>query len=126
MTVVPISLDSEFAKWQLLKRFVGTGLRHPRDLRNRQPPPRLVISKYLDRNQAAIQKCRRFGTPFFWLKDVYSIGVKSVLSRYAIGDLIASRYALAGSKVARQSDGIIAIGTNFATLRSIGDPDAMS
>ena len=69
--------------------------------------------------QAAIQKmCRRSGMPFlFLLEDVYSIGVKSVLSKMPpIGDLIAARYALLERKVVRQSDGIVAISGDFRDL----------
>jgi colanic acid biosynthesis glycosyl transferase WcaI len=121
VTVVPIKLDSEFARWQLLKRFlqeraysarvtsVIAGLR-----------PDLVISGNTPIEiQAAIQKmCRRSGTPFLlWLEDVYSIGIKSVLSKMpVIGDLIAARYALLERKVVRQSDGIVAIAEDFRDL----------
>jgi putative colanic acid biosynthesis glycosyltransferase WcaI len=121
VTVVPISLDSEFAKWQLLKRFLqerAYGTRVASVIASLRPD--LVISGNTPIEiQAAIQKmCRRSGTPFlFLLEDVYSIGVKSVLSKMPlIGDLIASRYALVERKVARQSDGIIAIADEFRDL----------
>jgi glycosyltransferase involved in cell wall biosynthesis len=53
----------------------------------------------------------------FWLEDVYSIGIKSVLSKMPlIGDLIAARYALIERKVARQSNGIVSISDDFHTL----------
>jgi glycosyltransferase involved in cell wall biosynthesis len=121
VTVVPIDLDSEFAKWQLLKRFLQERAYAARvssiiaSLR-----PDLVISGNTPVEvQAAIQKmCHHSGTPFlFWLEDVYSIGVKSVLSKMPlIGDLIAARYALLERKVARQSDGIVAIADDFRDL----------
>src|SRR5262249_20738161 len=69
--------------------------------------------------QAAIQEtCRRCGTPFlFWLDDIYSIGVKSVLSKMPlVGNLIAARYALIERKVARQSDGIVTFSDEFRDL----------
>jgi colanic acid biosynthesis glycosyl transferase WcaI len=121
VTVIPIKLDSEFAKWQLPKRFLQERAYGTRvssviaDLR-----PDLVISGNTPIEiQATIQKmCRRSGTPFlYWLEDVYSIGVKSVLSKMPlIGALIAARYALVERKVARQSDGIIAISDDFRDL----------
>jgi colanic acid biosynthesis glycosyl transferase WcaI len=121
VTVIPIALDSEFAKWQLLKRFLqerAYGARVSSVLASLRPD--LVISGNTPIEiQAAIQKmCRRSGTPFlFWLEDVYSIGVKSVLSKMPlIGDLIAARYALLERKVARQSDGIVAISDDFRDL----------
>jgi glycosyltransferase involved in cell wall biosynthesis len=121
VTVVPIELGSEFAKWQLLKRFLQErvyGTRVASVIAKLRPD--LVISGNTPIEiQAAIQKmCRRSGTPFlFWLEDVYSIGVKSVLSKMPlIGDLIASRYALLERKVARQSDGIVAISDDFRDL----------
>ncbi len=121
VTVVPIALDSEFAKWQLLKRFLqerAYGARVSSVLASLRPD--LVISGNTPIEiQAAIQKmCRRSGTPFlFWLEDVYSIGVKSVLSKMpVIGDLIAARYALLERKVARQSEGIVAISDDFRDL----------
>jgi colanic acid biosynthesis glycosyl transferase WcaI len=121
VTVVPIELDSEFAKWQLLKRFLqerAYGARVASEIASLRPD--LVISGNTPIEiQAAIQKmCRHSETPFlFWLEDVYSIGVKSVLSKMPlIGDLIAARYALLERKVARQSDGIVAIADDFRDL----------
>jgi colanic acid biosynthesis glycosyl transferase WcaI len=121
VTVVPIELGSEFAKWQLLKRFLqerSYGAHAASVIASLRPD--LVISGNTPIEiQAAIQKrCRRSGTPFlFWLEDVYSIGVKSVLSKAPlIGDLIAARYALIERKVARQSDGVVAISDDFRDL----------
>jgi len=121
VAVVPIDLDSEFAKWQLLKRFLqerAYGARVASVIASLRPD--LVISGNTPIEiQAAIQKmCRHSGTPFlFWLEDVYSIGVKSVLSKMPlIGALIAARYAQLERKVARQSDGIVAIADDFRDL----------
>jgi glycosyltransferase involved in cell wall biosynthesis len=121
VTVVPIELASEFAKWQLVKRFLqerAYGARVSSVIASLRPD--LVISGNTPIEiQAAIQKmCRSSGTPFLlWLEDVYSIGVKSVLSKMSvIGDLIAARYALIERKVARQSDGIVAIAEDFRDL----------
>jgi glycosyltransferase involved in cell wall biosynthesis len=121
VTVVPIGLDSEFAKWRLLKRFLqerAYGARVASVIASLRPD--LVISGNTPIEiQAAIQKmCRHSGTPFlFWFEDVYSIGVKSVLSKMPlIGDLIAARYSLLERKVARQSDGIVAIADDFRDL----------
>lgn len=121
VTVVPIELGSEFAKWRLLKRFLqerSYGARAASVIASLRPD--LVISGNTPIEiQAAIQKvCRRTGTPFlFWLEDVYSIGVKSVLSKAPlIGDLIAARYALIERRVARKSDGIVAISDDFRDL----------
>ena len=121
VSIVPIYLDSEFAKWQLLKRFLQErtyGTRVASVIASLRPD--LVISGNTPIEiQAAIQKmCRRSGMPFlFLLEDVYSIGVKSVLSKMPpIGDLIAARYALLERKVVRQSDGIVAISGDFRDL----------
>jgi glycosyltransferase involved in cell wall biosynthesis len=121
VTVIPIKLDSEFAKWQLFKRFLqerAYGGRVSSVIASLCPD--LVISGNTPIEiQAAIQKmCRRSETPFlFWLEDAYSIGVKSVLSNIPlIGALIAARYARLERKVARQSDGIVAIADDFRDL----------
>ena len=121
VTVIPIQLASEFAKWHLPKRFLqewAYGARVSSVIASLRPD--LVISGNTPIEiQAAIQKmCRRSGTPFlFWLEDVYSIGVKSVLSKMPLlGALIAARYALLERKVARQSDGIVAISDDFRDL----------
>jgi colanic acid biosynthesis glycosyl transferase WcaI len=133
VTVVPIELGSEFAKWRLIKRFLqerSYGARAASAIAGLRPD--LVISGNTPIEiQAAIQKvCWRFGTPFFfWLEDVYSIGVKSVLSKAPlIGALIAARYALLERKVARQSDGVVAIADDFRDL-AVGwgvDPDRIT
>jgi colanic acid biosynthesis glycosyl transferase WcaI len=133
VTVVPIELGSEFAKWQLLKRFLqerAYGARVSSVIGSLGPD--LVISGNTPIEiQAAIQKmCRRSRTPFlFWLEDVYSIGVKSVLSKMPlIGALIAARYTLLERNVARQSDGIVAISDDFRDLAVDwgADPDRIA
>jgi colanic acid biosynthesis glycosyl transferase WcaI len=119
--VVPVELGAEFAKWKLVKRFLQErvyGARVSSVIARRRPD--LVISGNSPiAIQAAIQKtCRASGTPFlFWLEDVYSIGVKSVLSKVpVIGASIAAGYALLERRVARQSNGIIAISEDFRDL----------
>ncbi len=121
VTVVPIELGSEFAKWQLVKRFMQErtyGARVASVIAKLRPD--LVISGNTPIEiQATIQKvCRRSGTPFlFWLEDVYSIGVKSVLSKMPLfGDAIAARYALLERNVLRRCDGIVAISDDFRDL----------
>ena len=121
VTVTPVELDAEFAKWQLFKRFLQErvyGARVSSVIAGRHPD--LVISGNTPiAIQAAIQHtCRRSGTPFlFWLEDVYSIGVKSVLSKApVIGASIAAGYALLERRVARQSNGIVAISDDFRDL----------
>ena len=98
----------------------GTDLRRPRVVRNRQPPPRSGdFGKHPYRNPGRdTEDVSAFRNAVsFWLEDVYSIGVKSVLSKMPlIGDLIAARYALLERKVARQSDGIVAISDDFRDL----------
>jgi colanic acid biosynthesis glycosyl transferase WcaI len=119
--VVPVELGAEFAKWQLVKRFSQErvyGARVSSVIASRRPD--LVISGNSPiAIQAAIQKtCRASGTPFlFWLEDVYSIGVKSVLSKVpVIGTSIAAGYALLERRVARHSNGIIAISEDFRDI----------
>jgi glycosyltransferase involved in cell wall biosynthesis len=119
--VVPVDLGAEFAKWQLVKRFWQErvyGARVSSVIAGRRPD--LVISGNSPiAIQAAIQKtCRGSGTPFlFWLEDVYSIGIKSVLSKVpVIGASIAAGYALLERRVVRQSNGIVAISEDFRDL----------
>jgi colanic acid biosynthesis glycosyl transferase WcaI len=121
VTVIPVELDAEFAKWQLFKRFLQErvyGARVSSAIASRRPD--LVISGNTPiAIQAAIQRtCRGSGTPFlFWLEDVYSIGVKSVLSKApVIGASIAAGYAWLERRVARQSNGIVAISEDFRDL----------
>jgi colanic acid biosynthesis glycosyl transferase WcaI len=121
VSVIPIGLGSEFAKWHLLKRFLQErtyGVRVAAAIASLQPD--LVMSGNTPIEiQAAIQKsCLRNGTPFLLcLEDIYSIGVKSVLSKVPlIGDMIAFRYDRLERQVARQSDGIVAIADDFREL----------
>jgi glycosyltransferase involved in cell wall biosynthesis len=121
LTVVPVELNAEFAKWRLFKRFFQErvyGARVSSVIASRRPD--LVISGNSPiAIQAAIQKtCRGSGTPFlFWLEDVYSIGIKSVLSKVpVIGASVAAGYALLERRVARQSNGIVAISEDFRDL----------
>jgi colanic acid biosynthesis glycosyl transferase WcaI len=121
VTVLPIGLGSQFAKWRLVKRFVqekAYGARVASAMARLHPD--LIISGNTPIEiQAAIQKmCQRSKTPFlFWLQDVYSIGVKSVVSKLPIvGSLIAARYGCLERGVVRRSDGIVAISDDFYDL----------
>jgi glycosyltransferase involved in cell wall biosynthesis len=121
VTVIPVELDAEFAKWQLFKRFLQERVYATRVssvIASRRPD--LVISGNTPiAIQAAIQRtCRGSGAPFlFWLEDVYSIGVKAVLSKApVIGAPIAAGYASLERRVARQSNGIVAISEDFRDL----------
>jgi colanic acid biosynthesis glycosyl transferase WcaI len=121
VSVIPIGLGAEFAKWHLLKRFVQErtyGARVAATIGHLQPD--LVLSGNTPIEiQAAIQKsCRRNNAPFlFCLEDIYSIGVKTVLSKISlIGDMIALRYTRLEHEVARRSDGIVAISDDFRDL----------
>jgi colanic acid biosynthesis glycosyl transferase WcaI len=121
VTVLPIGLGSQFAKWRLIKRFVqerAYGAQVASAMANLHPD--LIISGNTPVEiQAAIQKmCHRSGTPFlFWLQDVYSLGVKSVVAKLPIlGHLIAARYRLLERRVMRHSDGVVAISDDFHEL----------
>jgi colanic acid biosynthesis glycosyl transferase WcaI len=121
VTVMPIGLDSQFAKWQLFKRFAqerAYGARAASVMAGVHSD--VIISGNTPiESQAAIQKmCQRTATPFlFWLQDIYSIGVKSVLAELpVIGQLVAARYASLERRVARSSDGIVAISDDFRDI----------
>jgi glycosyltransferase involved in cell wall biosynthesis len=128
VTVLRVELDGGYTKRNLLKRFfqeraygtkagaVVAGFR-----------PDLVISGNTPIEvQAVIQKiCRRLGTPFLlWMQDIYSIGVKSVLSKApVIGVLVAARYAILERDVARLSDRVVVICEEFRSLLADWDID---
>ncbi len=119
--VVPVELDSEFAKRNLLKRFAQERAYATRvaSVVARFRPDLIISGNTPIEIQATIQKmCRRSGTPFvFWLQDIYSIGIKSVVSKMpVIGNFIAARYDLLERKVARRSDGIVAISDDFRDI----------
>jgi colanic acid biosynthesis glycosyl transferase WcaI len=121
VSVIPIGLGSQFSKWHLLKRFVQErtyGARVAATIGDLQPD--LVLSGNTPIEiQAAIQKsCQRNNALFlFCLEDIYSIGVKTVLSKMPlIGDTIALRYTRLEHQVARRSDGIVAISDDFRDL----------
>jgi colanic acid biosynthesis glycosyl transferase WcaI len=121
VTVLAVELGSQFAKWRLFKRFVqerAYGARVASALASLHPD--LIVSGNTPIEiQAAIQKvCQRSETPFlFWLQDIYSIGVKSVVSKFPIiGHLIAARYGLLERRVVRRSDGVVAISDDFCDL----------
>lgn len=121
VTVLPIELDSQFAKWQLFKRFVQERAYGSRvaSAMARLHPDLIISGNTPIEVQAAIQRmCLRSETPFlFWLQDVYSIGVKSVLAKMpVIGQLAAARYGSLERRVARGSDGIVAISDDFRGL----------
>jgi glycosyltransferase involved in cell wall biosynthesis len=121
ITVLPIELGSQFAKWQLVKRFVQE---RTYGTRVASAMARLHADLIVSGNtpieiQAAIQKmCECCETPFvLWLQDIYSIGVKSVVSKFPIiGRLIAARYGFLERRVVRRSDGIVAISDDFYDL----------
>ena len=96
--VVPVELNSEFAKRNLLKRFAQRAYAtRVASVVARFRPDLIISGNTPIEIQATIQKmCRRSGTPFvFWLQDIYSIGIKSVVSKMpVIGNFIAARYDL--------------------------------
>jgi glycosyltransferase involved in cell wall biosynthesis len=121
VTVFPIELGSQFAKWRLVKRFGQErtyGARVASALAGLRPD--LIVSGNTPIEiQAMIQKvCQRSETPFvFWLQDIYSIGVKSVVSKFpVIGQLIAARYGLLERRVVRRSNCVVAISNDFYHL----------
>jgi len=121
VTVLPIDLDARFAKRQLVRRFIqerAYGAQVASAMARLRPD--LIISGNTPIEiQAAIQKmCERSKTPFlFWLQDIYSLGVKSVLAKIPIvGHLIAARYDFLERRVARRSDGVVAISDDFRDL----------
>jgi glycosyltransferase involved in cell wall biosynthesis len=121
VNVITVNLDSQFAKWQLVKRFVQERAYGARvaSVMARLRPDLIVSGNTPIEIQAAIQKmCEHSETPFlFWVQDVYSIGVKSVLAKMpVIGQLVAARYGFLERRVARASDGIVAISDDFRDL----------
>lgn len=121
VNVITINLDSQFAKWQLARRFVQERAYGARvaSVLARLRPDLIVSGNTPIEIQAAIQKmCQRSETPFlFWMQDIYSIGVKSVLATMpVIGQLVAARYGSLERRVARGSDGILAISDDFRDL----------
>lgn len=133
VTVVPVALGAELRKRNFLWRVVQervygasaasliAGLR-----------PDLVISGDTTiEAQARIQtKCRRAAIPFvLWLTDIYSVGVKSVLSRVpVIGPVAALRYNRLERRVVQASDAIVAIADDFYDILTGwgADPDRLS
>ena len=121
VTVLPIELDSQFAKWQLVRRFTqerAYGAQVASTMA-RLCPDLIISGNTPIEIQAAIQKmCERSKIPFlFWLQDIYSLGIKSVLAKIPIvGQLIAARYYFLERRVARRSDGIVAISDDFRDL----------
>jgi colanic acid biosynthesis glycosyl transferase WcaI len=121
VNVITINLDSQFAKWQLVRRFVQERAYGARvaSVLARLRPDLIVSGNTPIEIQAAIQKmCQRSETPFlFWLQDIYSIGIKSVLAtKPVIGQLVAARYSSLERRVARRSDCILAISDDFRDL----------
>ena len=121
VTVLGVELDAEYTKRNLLKRFLqerAYGAKAAAAMARFRPD--LIISGNTPIEvQAVIQKiCQRSNTPFLlWVHDVYSIGIKSVLSKAPVlGDLIARRYALLERGVARRSDGVVVISNEFYNL----------
>ncbi len=121
VTVIPVELAEEFAKRNLPKRFMQERAYGARvaSVMARLRPDLILSGNTPIETQAVIQKmCRRSRTSFIlWLQDIYSIGIRSVVSRVPIiGDLIAARYALIERSVARASAGVVAISDDFRDL----------
>jgi glycosyltransferase involved in cell wall biosynthesis len=118
VAVYPVGLNSQFAKRNLAKRFVQerTYGAQVATIMARLQPDLIISGNTPIEIQAAIQKmCQRCGMPFlFWLQDVYSIGIKSVVSKLPVlGHLIAARYDFLERTVIRRSDAIVAISDDF-------------
>src|SRR5215468_2068249 len=121
VTVLEVALDGGYTKRNLVKRFLqerAYGAKAAAVMTSFRPD--LIISGNTPIEvQAAIQRpSRRSGVPFLlWMHDVYSIGIKSVLSKApVIGDLVATRYAVLERGVARHSDGVVVISDEFRNV----------
>jgi glycosyltransferase involved in cell wall biosynthesis len=116
--VVPVGLGAEFSKRNLARRLLqerAYGAQAGSLLAGMHPD--LVISgdTPIEVQAAILSACRRASLPFvLWLTDIYSIGIKSVLSRLPIvGSVAALRYAHLERWVVRASDAIVAIADDF-------------
>jgi colanic acid biosynthesis glycosyl transferase WcaI len=121
VTVLRVELDAGYTKRNLFKRFLQerTYGAKAAAMMARFRPDVIISGNTPIEVQAVIQKkCRSSGTPFLlWMHDVYSIGVKSVLSKApVIGDLVAARYAVLERGVLRRSDGVVVISEDFRNL----------
>jgi colanic acid biosynthesis glycosyl transferase WcaI len=121
VTVFPVELDSEFAKRNFAKRFLQERAYGAKvaALMTCLCPDLIVSGDTPIETQAAILKmCRRSSTPFLlWMQDIYSIGIKAVISKVPIiGPLVAARYISLERRVARNSDAIVVISEDFRDL----------
>jgi glycosyltransferase involved in cell wall biosynthesis len=133
VTVLEVEINGGYTKRDLLRRFFqerAYGAKAAAEMARFRPD--LIISGNTPIEvQGVIQKiCRRSGMPFLlWMHDVYSIGIKSVLSKVpVVGDLVATRYGLLERGVARHSDRIVAISGEFRNLLAAWgvDPDRVT
>ena len=119
-----LRFDRPFEKYNLLKRRLHEA-RYGRMAAARiaafRPDILVASNTPIDAQNIIHARCRRLGIPVvFWLQDIYSIAMRSILRRKAIpfAGLIAGWYQRAESRLLRESAAVVSISPDFAPILS--------
>ena len=117
-----LRFERPFAKYNLVRRRFDE-LRYGRlaaDRIARIRPDILVASNTpIDAQNVIHRRCRSLGIPIvFWLQDIYSIAMRSLLRRKSIpfSTLIADWYERAERRLLRESGAVVAISPDFQPI----------
>jgi colanic acid biosynthesis glycosyl transferase WcaI len=123
-----LKFDRPFEKYNLVKRRLDEarygGMAAERIAAFR--PDVLVASNTpIDAQNIIHSRCRKLGIPIvFWLQDVYSIAMRSILRRKAIpgapliAACVAAWYERAEQRLLRESDAVVSISSDFENILS--------
>jgi len=123
-SVEGLRFDRPFEKYNLVKRRLHEtryGRLAARRIVEFRPDILLASNTPIDAQRVIHASCRSLRIPIvFWLQDIYSIAIRSILRRKSIpfSGLIASWYERAERRLLRESDAVVSISSDFEPILS--------
>ena len=123
-----LEFDCPFEKYNLVKRRLHEA-RYGRLAADRiaafRPDALVASNTPIDAQNIIHARCRRLGIPIvFWLQDIYSMAIRSILRRKAIpfapaiAACVAAWYGRAERRLLRESGAVVSISSDFENIMS--------
>lgn len=119
LTVVPISLKTEFNKYNIIYRYKGEveyASAINKIINEQKPDIVMSANTPLFAQRLLVQKCRDSNTKFiYWCQDIHSVAIKNILKKKLsfVGVAASSVFKLLEVSLLKQSSHIISIADDF-------------